>query len=165
MFQINKQTSNLTRGGDFIRVRNQCCHRRKIRNPNLIWTNLEIEKRGVGLPPNELEGAEKYTNADSDAIGEKESLTEVANGVSDAWFVGAMIAGRRFNAKVVLSMSSGPALPPLELLDGVTETLLRFSEAAFGVGIVGRRRRWWCHENGIELQPHHSWVWILITSS
>lgn len=155
MFQLNKYTSNLTRGRYLIQVRNQCCYRRKIRNPNLIWSNLEIEERGVGLPPNELEGAEEYTNADSDAIGEKEGLTEVANGVSDTWLVGAMIAGRRFHAEVLLSMSGSPALPALELLDGVAEALLRFAKTALGVGIVGRRRRGWCHGSGIELQPHH----------
>lgn len=107
------------------------------------------------MASNKLEGAEEYANADSDAIGEEEGLAEVANGVSHAGLVGAVIAGRRVHAAVLLGVSGGAALPALELLDGVPEALLRFAKAALGIAIVDERRRgWWCHENemGMEME-------------
>lgn len=101
------------------------------------------------MSSNKLEGEEEYANADSDAVGEEEGQAEVANGVSQAGLVGAVIAGRRVHAAVLLGVSGGAALPALELLDGVPEALLRFAKAALGIGIVDERRRgWWCHGNG-----------------
>ena len=54
------------------------------------------------MASNKLEGAEEYANADSDAVGEEEGLAEVANGVSHAGLVGAVIAGQRVHVAVLL---------------------------------------------------------------
>lgn len=121
------------------------------------FTNLEIEERGVGLPPNKLESAKEDPNADPDAIREEEGLAEVANGVGHAGLLGTVTAGRGVEVvvAVLVGMGSGTSLAALELLDGIAETLLRLAKAALGVGIVGDRRRWrggirrggWCHGN------------------
>lgn len=94
---------------------------------------LEIEERRVGLAADELEGAEEDTNSNTDAIGEKEALAEVTNGVGDAGLLAGVVARR-----VVLGAAGGgSALAALQLLDGLPESVLGLAEGALGVGAVG----------------------------
>lgn len=98
---------------------------------------LEIEERGIRLSASELEGSEEDSDADADAVGEEEGLAEVSNGVGDAGLVG-VLAGR--------VSAAGVALPPLQLLDRLSEPVLRLPDPALygSVGAIvrgGRRRR------------------------
>lgn len=62
--------------------------------------------------------------------------------VSDARFIGTVIAGRRIDVVVVVAqLGGGATLTTLKLVDCVTEAILRLAKAAFGVGVVARRRR------------------------
>ena len=60
--------------------------------PQLASGYLKIKKRGVGLPPNKLERAKQNSDPYPHAIGKKEALAEIANGVGDTGLVRAMMA-------------------------------------------------------------------------
>lgn len=93
------------------------------------------------MPPDELEGPEKNSDTDSNAVGEEEALAEIADGVGDAGLIG-VVALRVVEA-------TGVALAPLQLLYGLPEPFLGLPEPVLGrsVGVfaaVRRRRRRCC---------------------
>lgn len=114
-------------------------------------TNLEIKNRGIGLSPRELESAEKYTNANSNTIREKEGLAKVTNGISHTGgLVSSMITRWGLFPGLVMMRSTRRyfPLPPLKLFNSFPEPVLRLTKTPFSLRILDaaaapmKRRRW-----------------------
>ena len=85
------------------------------------------------MTPSELESKEQNSNADANTVGKEKRLAQISDGVGDARLVG--VVARRVKPPRA-------ALPPLQLLDRLSQSVLCLPEATLRGAVGGFVRLW-----------------------